>query len=86
MSGSMEVAGVRNMWARSVHDLKLEYTTYFGDGDSRAFEVRQAMKPYCPHVMLVKHECVGHVSKRLGTTLRNLKKRVRMTNMVGQEA
>ena len=32
--------------------------------------------PYGEDVVLIKHECVGHVPKRKGTTLRKLKKSV----------
>ncbi len=74
-SNSMEVQGVKKIWARSVADLKLRFTTYIGDGDSKAFNTLVADKPYGPDVALLKHECVGHVGKRMGTALRNLKKK-----------
>lgn len=73
-SNSMEVEGVKKIWARSVNDLKLRFTTYIGDGDSKAFQELKAMNPYGDGVELIKHECVGHVQKRLGTALRKLKK------------
>ena len=51
-------------------ELKLRFTTFIGDGDSKAFANLVAIKPYGD----VKHECVGHVQKRMGTALRTLKK------------
>ena len=66
---------LKKIWARSVEDLKLRFTTFIGDGDSKAFDQLVANNPYGEDVTLVKHECVGHVQKRLGTALRNLKKK-----------
>ncbi|GFW71713.1 hypothetical protein TNCV_219271 [Trichonephila clavipes] len=42
-SGSMEPVGVFRMIERSKHLRKLQYSEYYGDGDSKAFE---AMKTY----------------------------------------
>ena len=73
-SNAMEIEGVKKIWLRSVADLKLRYTTFIGDGDAKTFATLQELKPYGPDVELIKHECVGHVQKRMGTALRNLKK------------
>ena len=73
-SNAMEVSGVERMWLRSVANLKVRYTTFIGDGDSKAFANLVQIKPYDDGVTLTKHECVGHVQKRLGTALRKLKK------------
>ncbi|KAM7293882.1 uncharacterized protein ISCGN_023460 [Ixodes scapularis] len=47
------------------------YTAYIGDGDSKAFLAVKESKPYNKDVE--KHECVGHVQKRMGTRLRSMK-------------
>ena len=73
-SNGMEIAGVKAIWLRSIEDLKLRYTTFIGDGDSKTFASLTELKPYGNDVEIIKHECVGHVQKRMGTALRNLKK------------
>lgn len=59
--------------------LAYRYTTFIGDGDSSAFNAVCALndgaEPYT--VPVVKEECLNHVSKRLGTRLRNLKRDMR---------
>ena len=73
-SNGMEIAGVKAIWLRSVKDLKLRYTTYIGDGDAATFACLTKLKPYGEDVEIIKHECVGHIQKRMGTALRKLKK------------
>ena len=73
-AGAMEVTGARRIFARSVQKRGLNYTEYLGDGDSKGFDVVSAEKP---DSNLKKLECVGHVQKRVGTRLRNLKKMVK---------
>ena len=52
----------------------LKYVKYIGDGDSKGFsEVRNA-QPYGPDLSVEKEECIGHVQKRVGSNLRELKK------------
>ena len=54
----------------------LQYTEYYGDGDSKGFtEVEDTYVE--EDVKVVKKECVGHVQKRLGTALREFKRRSR---------
>ncbi len=60
----MEMEGVERIWKRSVADLNLRFTTYIGDGDGD-FANLVVLKPF--GVKLTKHECVGHVQKRMGT-------------------
>lgn len=60
----MEVEGIERIWKRSVERLKLRFSTLISDGDSKGFENLVAIEP---DVNLLKHECVGHVQKRLGT-------------------
>ena len=72
-SPAMEAEGALQMWKRLVETLKLRYTTVISDGDSKTIKHLNNNKPY-GEVEIEKHECVGHVQKRLGTQLRKLKK------------
>lgn len=47
---------------------------YIGDGDSKTFKAISDMKPYGNEFIVKKKECVGHVEKRMGSRLRNIKK------------
>jgi hypothetical protein len=68
---SMKVEGVKRIFKRSEQTRKLQYTEYFGDGDSKAYqEVQDCYK----NIHIEKKECVGHVQKGVGTALRKLKK------------
>lgn len=71
-SGGMEAAGAVKIFGRSMEKHGLMYTTYIGDGDSKAYQAVRDSAPYSKDIE--KHECVGHVQKRMGTRLRNLKK------------
>ena len=71
---AMESAAAKTLWARSFESRKLRYTTYIGDGDTKSFKAVRDACPYGPEVPVVKEECVGHVQKRIGTSLRKLKK------------
>jgi len=71
---AMEVTGVKKMFNRSIHNYATRYTEYIGDGDSKNFALIQNTYE---GIQVVKKECVGHVQKRMGTRLRNLKKNVK---------
>lgn len=73
-SGNMEVVGAERIWRRSVATKNLRYTTIISDGDSRAYNNLCAVQPYGSDVELIKHECVGHVQKRMYYALTTLKK------------
>ena len=64
-AGSMEAAGVLNIFKRSVETKKLRYTSYLGDGDSKSFNDVVAADVY-PGYVVEKDECIGHVQKRVG--------------------
>ncbi|GFX80897.1 hypothetical protein TNCV_1908901 [Trichonephila clavipes] len=55
--------------------LNVEYllmsNEYYGDGDSKGYE---AVKNFCGTNSVTKLECIGHVQKRVGGWLRQLKK------------
>ena len=72
-AGAMEAIGVCRIFERTVPELKLCYTTYIGDGDSKAYPSVVAANPY-PGKDIIKGECVGHVQKRVGSRLRKFKK------------
>ncbi|CAN8029862.1 unnamed protein product [Ixodes persulcatus] len=69
--GQMEVEAATVLFGRSLDKHRLRYTTMLSDGDSRAFNNLQADKVY-GFVPIEKEDCVNHVSKRMGTALRNL--------------
>ena len=70
----MESEGAMKLWTRSVEKLHLRYTTVISDGDSKTHKQLVDLQPYGLDVVIEKNECVGHVEKRMGTRLRNLKK------------
>ena len=43
------------------------------DGDSKSYNYIVERKVYGKDVSINKYECINHVSKRMGTALRNLK-------------
>ena len=71
-SGMMEVEAARVLWRRSVQRHKLRYTTLLSDGDAKTFTELSKIKPYGDSIEIDKEECINHVSKRLGSALRNL--------------
>lgn len=56
--------------------LKIEnrYVKYIGDRDSTSYDAIAAEKPYGEDHEIKKFECVGHVQKRVGTHLHELRK------------
>ncbi|GFY04785.1 uncharacterized protein TNCV_420391 [Trichonephila clavipes] len=49
----------------------------YSDGDSKAFTSIVENKVYGDHCSVKKLECIGHVMKRMGTSLRRLKTKMR---------
>lgn len=76
-SGGMEGVGAVTMFNRSVAEKGVRYVEMLGDGDSKAFERVKSAQPYGPSFDIQKIECVGHVEKRMGTRLRNLKQKMK---------
>ena len=70
----MEVVGSERIFKRSIAKNKLCYTTIISDGDLKAFDNSVAIKPYGEDMGLIKHECIGHVQKRMYYALTTLKK------------
>ena len=73
-AGSMEVNGAKRIFSRSIEKHGLRYTQYLGDGDSKSFS---SVKNIYSNAEVEKLECVGHIQKRVGNRLRNLKKNVK---------
>ena len=70
LSPGMESEAARVLGTRSEAKHSLKYLTHIGDGDSKGHkEVCQA-KPYA----VLKEECIGHIQKRMGKALRDLRK------------
>ena len=72
---AMETEAVKKIWQKSVAKHGLRYTTYIGDGDSKGHAAVRHMQVY-GDIDVVKEECVGHVQKRVGKSLRDLKQRL----------
>lgn len=69
-SNAMELEGVESIWKRSVAELKLRFTTFIGDGDSKAFANLLVIKVtfwwWCSIEQAWKVH-TGHIQKRMGT-------------------
>lgn len=75
-SGGMEGDVIKDIFHRSVRKYNLRYTRFIGDGDVNTYQKVTNSDPYQGKTV-EKLECVGHVQKRLGTRLRNLKKKTK---------
>nr|XP_047137518.1 uncharacterized protein LOC124814020 [Hydra vulgaris] len=72
-AGRMECEGASRIFQRSIKKHKLQYINFLGDGDSKSYN---SVKDVYPNIKVNKLECVGHYQKRVGTRLRNLKKKL----------
>lgn len=79
-AGSMEAEEAKIIWSRSLQH-GFVYTVFVGDGDSTAYnavaQLNNKQGPYTD-VQVVKEECINHISKRMGTRLRQIKKDTRV--------
>ena len=73
-SGGMEVEGAMRIWKRSIQKHRLRYTEMIADGDSSTFPTISAALPFGEDHPVTKHECVGHVQKRMYKHLKSVKK------------
>ncbi|GFU98287.1 uncharacterized protein TNCV_3005711 [Trichonephila clavipes] len=69
-ASKMEIVGASRIFLRSEKNRRLQYTQYYGDGDSKAF---MTVKDTNGLNGVTKFECIGHVQKRVGSRLRKLK-------------
>ena len=66
-SSTMESIGALAIWKWSVSKKKLRCRKVISDGDSKTFKCLSNQLPYGASNLVSKHECVGHVQKRMGT-------------------
>lgn len=76
-AGGMEVAGMVDIFRRSVEKHKVRYVSYIGDGDTRSHKAVCNVEPYGKDIVITKLECVGHVQKRMGYQLRKKKQELK---------
>lgn len=69
-SPAMEPEGAVVLWGRSVETHNIRYKWMVSDGDSKAFS---SVEDVYGDVKVEKLDCVGHVQKRMGKHLLNLK-------------
>lgn len=70
-AGRMEVEAALIMFQRSLAKYGLRYTTVVCDGDCRTFNALTAAGAY-GFIRICKKDCINHVAKRMGTTLRGV--------------
>lgn len=73
-SPAMEMEAAVDLFSRSEELLHLRYVKVICDGDSRTVIRLNEVKLYGEKVTIEKHECVGHVQKRMGKRLEAVKK------------
>ena len=73
----METQSGVEMFLRSIKTRNLRYTVYVGDGDSSCYaKVHDAcFDKYGASYAALKEECVGHIQKRMGSDLREYKRK-----------
>ena len=77
-SGAMETEGAVELFLRLIEKRGLMYSTFVGDGDSDCFgHVKESCEKLNIGYYVAKEECVGHIQKRLGTALREYKRKNR---------
>ncbi|GFV97955.1 uncharacterized protein TNCV_5069951 [Trichonephila clavipes] len=80
-SGNMEAVGAFRIFERSLIKQDLQYTEYYGDGDSKGF---LQVKDIYDENSVTKLECIGHIQKRVGSRLRKLKKNTKVLGGKGK--
>ena len=73
-SPAMEAEGAAVLWKRSIELHNIRYKWMVSDGDSKAFNTVEDVYGDCK---VIKMDCVGHVQKRMGKHLLNLKARTK---------
>ena len=71
----METAGATKIFSSSKEKYGLYYTSFYGDGDSKAYPAVKDI--YGPSKPGKTFECHGHYQKRVDSRLRNLKKKTK---------
>ena len=68
----MEAQGACCLYGRSLGKHKLRCIPFVGDGHSKSYAEVRKLAPYGEAVFIPKEDCIGHVTKRMGTALRKL--------------
>ena len=71
-AGAMEPQGTLDMF-RSSLQYGVRFKWLISDGDAKTHSLLLTEQPCGPDNLVEKADCVGHVQKRMGTALRNLK-------------
>lgn len=71
----MEPQGTFQLFKVSL-DYNVRYTKLISDSDSKTYALLLEEK-HCGSTLVERCDCVGHVQKRMGTTVRNLKTQYR---------
>ncbi|KAG8227031.1 hypothetical protein J437_LFUL006651 [Ladona fulva] len=74
----MEVDAVLDIFQGLEKLFGVRYGHYVGNGDAKTFKAILDRQPYGEDFMVIKSECVGHVEKRMGSRLRNIKKTAKL--------
>ncbi|GFX00025.1 uncharacterized protein TNCV_3080211 [Trichonephila clavipes] len=80
-SGSMEALGALRIFERSLIKRGLQYTEYYGDGDSKGF---LQVKDIYGENSVTKLECIGHIQKKSRLTFKEAKKEHQRTWWEGE--
>ncbi|XP_046737742.1 uncharacterized protein LOC124406386 [Diprion similis] len=78
-AGKMEVDSMIEIFSRSEEKFGVRYGNYIGDGNSKTFKAILELSPYGDELTVVKSECIGHVEKRMGPRLRNVRKEKKLS-------
>ena len=68
----MDAEGVCHLYEHSLRKHGMRYIPFVGDGDSKCYASVTKSEPYGPGVFIPKEDCIGHVTKRMGTALRKV--------------
>ena len=77
-SNAMEKDGAMRIGERSVEKYKLRCTSMISDADSSTYPNLHDAAPYSNDHPISKHECIGHVQKRMFKHLETMKKKVHL--------
>ena len=66
----MEAEGAIRIFSRPVEKYAVRYLSYYGGGDSKAFE---KVENIYPSSVVVKYECIERYQKRVGNRLRKMR-------------
>ena len=74
-SPDLEMSAAGDLFQRPEKRLYLRYTEVISDGDIKTVSnLNAVVKPYGKDVTISKHECVGHVQKRVTKHIKAVKK------------